>query len=336
MDSVTAPISSITNTTIMHQIDVDIAAYNYDDDQDVCSICLDEFDSNHNPPTVSTCKHEFHLQCILEWSQRSKECPICWQVIVLKDPASQELLSMMEDERRRRSRVPQIYNGPEVYHDVEYDDSDFEEQVIRTFEVRYRRTNRERVSEVGLSPVHPNVPIGQEMYTSLEDFHSSGYVSSHDSLESSSSMATLIDQTSSPAGSSGILTPDNKDCTSKFRDLNSESLNGSPGIQIVADVHAFSESVKSKFSAASARYKESISKGTQGLKEKLLAKKTPVKELGKGVQREMSARIAGVTKIFERLDTTLKRNTDGVNSNLFKGKQHSQDNVGPDVVVMHL
>lgn len=71
---------------------------------------------------------------------------------------------------------------------------------------------------------------------------------------------------------------------------------------------------------------ESISKSTQGLKEKLLAKNSPVKELGRGVQREMSAGIAGVAKIFERLDPTLKRNSDGVSSNFFKGK-HTQDNV---------
>lgn len=118
-------------------------------------------------------------------------------------------------------------------------------------------------------------------------------------------------------------------------------------------MHAFSESVKSKFSAASARYaneiillckfiyfvgvlrsfitsgryKESISKSTQGLKEKLLAKKTPVKELGRGVQREMSAGIAGVARMFERLDPSLKRNS----GETFKGK-HTQDNVA----TMHL
>lgn len=53
------------------------------------------------------------------------------------------------------------------------------------------------------------------------------------------------------------------------------------------------------------RYKESISKGTKGLKEKILARNSSVKELSKGVQREMSAGIAGVARIIERLD--LKR-----------------------------
>ena len=55
------------------------------------------------------------------------------------------------------------------------------------------------------------------------------------------------------------------------------------------------------------RYKESISKGTRGLKEKLLARNNSVKELSKGVQREMSVGIAGVAKMIESLDIAKKR-----------------------------
>lgn len=55
------------------------------------------------------------------------------------------------------------------------------------------------------------------------------------------------------------------------------------------------------------RYKESFSKGTKGIKEKLLARNSSVKELSKGVQREMSAGIAGVVRMIERLDLSSKR-----------------------------
>ncbi|KAL8242779.1 hypothetical protein R6Q59_013081 [Mikania micrantha] len=338
----TPPAPSSPGGPIMHQIG---AAVDHDrtSEEDVCSICLDSFDSQNNPPTVTTCKHEFHLQCILEWSQRSKECPICWQMIVLKDPASQELLSAVEDERRIRSviKVRHVYEDPEVDHvnllylsqDVEYADSEFEEQFIRTFEAASRsmhfgrRRNNRRLLGDGPSQIHPSVPrvdasTGQELYTSLEDFHSLGYASLQDNVASSSSISSSLDQTSSYAGShiSNMTsqTPEN-------RVIDNQSPNRSPGRPIAADMHAFSESVKSKFSAASARYKESISKGTQGLRAKLLAKNSSVKELSKGVQREMSAGIAGVARIFERLDPTLKRNNDGINSHFFKGK-HTQDN----------
>lgn len=57
------------------------------------------------------------------------------------------------------------------------------------------------------------------------------------------------------------------------------------------------------------RYKESISKSARGLKEKLIARNASIKELSKGVQREMNARIAGVARMIERLDRTPKRST---------------------------
>uniref|UniRef100_M1CQI5 RING-type E3 ubiquitin transferase n=1 Tax=Solanum tuberosum TaxID=4113 RepID=M1CQI5_SOLTU len=33
---------------------------------DACSICLEAF-CESDPPSVTSCKHEFHLQCVLEW-----------------------------------------------------------------------------------------------------------------------------------------------------------------------------------------------------------------------------------------------------------------------------
>lgn len=84
------------------------------------------------------------------------------------------------------------------------------------------------------------------------------------------------------------------------------------------------------------RYKESISKGTRGFKEKLLARNNSVKELSKGVQREMNAGIAGVARMIERLDLTSKRTgssipvpnyTEGTSYFSFKGKG-VEENVG--------
>lgn len=55
------------------------------------------------------------------------------------------------------------------------------------------------------------------------------------------------------------------------------------------------------------RYKDSFSKGTRGFKEKLLAHNSSVKELSREVHREMSAGIAGVARMIERLDFASKR-----------------------------
>uniref|UniRef100_A0A453E7T0 RING-type E3 ubiquitin transferase n=1 Tax=Aegilops tauschii subsp. strangulata TaxID=200361 RepID=A0A453E7T0_AEGTS len=50
-----------------------------------CSICLKAF-CDSDSSTVTGCKHDLHLQCILEWCQRSSQCPMCWQAINTKDP----------------------------------------------------------------------------------------------------------------------------------------------------------------------------------------------------------------------------------------------------------
>lgn len=82
------------------------------------------------------------------------------------------------------------------------------------------------------------------------------------------------------------------------------------------------------------RYKDSISKGTQGFREKLLARNSSVKELSKGVQREMTSSIAGVARMIERLDLKSKRNMqsgevchDGETSNFFSKGKGVLDNI---------
>ncbi|KNA09570.1 hypothetical protein SOVF_152360 isoform A, partial [Spinacia oleracea] len=81
-------------------------------------------------------------------------------------------------------------------------------------------------------------------------------------------------------------------------------------------------------------YKDSISKGTQGFREKLLARNSSVKELSKGVQREMTSSIAGVARMIERLDLKSKRNMqsgevchDGETSNFFSKGKGVLDNI---------
>ncbi|GER27170.1 RING finger protein [Striga asiatica] len=106
---------------------------------DACSICLEAF-CDSDPSTVTSCKHEFHLQCILEWCQRSSQCPMCWQSIGLKDPSSQELLDAVEHERNMRMNPPRnttIFHHPtlgdfELQHlPVNATESELEERIIQ-------------------------------------------------------------------------------------------------------------------------------------------------------------------------------------------------------------
>ncbi|VFQ94108.1 unnamed protein product [Cuscuta campestris] len=106
---------------------------------DACSICLETF-SDNNPSSVTVCKHEFHLQCILEWGQRGSQCPMCWQNLSLKDPNSQELFDAVEHERNVRMNPPRnttIFRHPtlgdfELQHlPVSATDSELEERIIQ-------------------------------------------------------------------------------------------------------------------------------------------------------------------------------------------------------------
>ncbi|CAK8531065.1 unnamed protein product [Lathyrus sativus] len=311
----------------------------FDDDssEDSCSICLESF-SVHDPSTVTCCKHEYHLHCILEWSQRSKECPICWQSLSLKDPASQELLVAVEAEKGLRSRndnssshtnFPVAFERFNGDHDASRsDDIDFDEQIMQHL---YAAANRARFvrrqrrqgssgagpSEVsGVQPTRTTSPASNSSLTtglpSTADLHPE--VARNISPETDVSYRPRVLYSPSPP-------PDG-------RKLNT------------SEVFSLPESIKSKLSAASARYKESISKSTRGLKEKLLARNVTVKELSKGVQREMNAGIAGVSRMIERLELASKRSnspivpvrnegTSGFQNETSGGVVHNVSSVAP-------
>ncbi|OIT40179.1 PREDICTED: E3 ubiquitin-protein ligase RHF1A-like isoform X1 [Nicotiana attenuata] len=277
--------------------------------EDACSICLEPFNSD-DPPAVTDCKHEYHLQCILEWSQRSKECPICWRVLALKDPASQELLAAVEIERNMRSRINVRHTNEDVetnhcFQDApQQNDSDFEERIMRHFAAatsRVRLVNRRRrqaSSGIGPTQVVPSVPVGvrsNQTQNSESTVQPRGFGFTGDGSAASA--------TSSSIGPASSSVPPHGNGPFKLSQPPTYGPQGSSSSEFLA----FSESIKSKWSAASARYKESISKGTRGFKEKLLSRNTSVKDFGKEVQREMSAGIAGVTRMIERLDLTSKR-----------------------------
>ncbi|KAK9933409.1 hypothetical protein M0R45_020607 [Rubus argutus] len=290
--------------------------------EDSCSICLEPFCSD-DPATITSCKHDYHLHCILEWSQRSKECPICWQLLVLKDPASQGLLDIVQNEKRSRSRnnssiaPPTFHNSAEDFdfeHDSFSDDSDLDERIMQhlaaaSSRTRYvRRRERQRYSGLGAShgfafALHENVSGLQQAHpTSPEERPSLGYGSPRG--DSPTSPRPPVVQ---PPPSFLCSTAANNDVPFKPRVLYGQSTPNGPQRQNPSEMLNLPESIKSKLSAASARYKESISKSTRGLKEKLVARNNSVKELSKGVQREMSAGIAGVARMFERLDLASRK-----------------------------
>ncbi|KAI3837866.1 hypothetical protein MKW92_000110 [Papaver armeniacum] len=304
-----------------------------EEEKEDCSICFEPFTSD-DPSAVTKCKHEYHLQCILEWSQRSKECPICWQLLVLKDSSSQELLAAVGIERTSRSRrgssntsiVRQnSFENIESDHVGSYaDDSEYGDNIVqhlaasamgRTHHFRRRQNRRSDVDrDIYLGFASPsNGSEFEHAYTnSPVRSQNLGNLVSHEANSSTSVMAFgRSNQPTSTVLLSGLHTAsnisDNRYDPPRPSIFAAETPPSSPQRSRQSDLLSLSESFKSRFSAASSRYKESISKSTRGIKEKLLSRNNSVKELSKEVQREVTAGISGVARLMERLDPTSKR-----------------------------
>ncbi|KAI3469535.1 hypothetical protein Pfo_026198 [Paulownia fortunei] len=269
---------------------------------------------------VTKCKHEYHLHCILEWSQRRIECPVCSQHLVLKDPASQELLAGVESDNnlRLRRKFNPVNQDNEVNNDAPVDETDFEHRIVRQFAAiagrarNISRRRRQMIPAVGPSQILPSVPVTNlsnvtQVNSSSPDHQN--LASCFSNINSAASVrAPTVTQPASSIMFPSFASAPSHTADNMLRPINSsQSQSDNPGRSSSSELVAFSESLKSKISTASIRYKESISKGTRSLKEKLIARNDSVKELSRGVQREMSAGIAGIARMIERLDITPKR-----------------------------
>ncbi|KAK9079240.1 hypothetical protein SSX86_000910 [Deinandra increscens subsp. villosa] len=268
--------------------------------EDSCSICLEDF-SDNDPKTVTSCKHEFHIQCILEWCQRSSNCPMCWQAVSLKDPSSQELLEAVVQERRVRSnptRSSAIFHHPtlgdfEIQNlPVGFNGSELEDRIIqhlaaaaamgRAYHVSRREGSRNRVSmsratmsvSDGLvqEPVDPVAEPAAVGSGSVQHVTTSG----------------MVDGSNSQHGTAVI-------------DRSSRALSSVPDQDRAgpSEVQAASDTWKSRFSAFSTRYKESLSKSTRGWKDKLFNKSPSMLNIGSESRTEADN---GIDSMIERLD----------------------------------
>ncbi|XVF69301.1 hypothetical protein PTKIN_Ptkin11bG0070100 [Pterospermum kingtungense] len=331
---------------------------------DACSICLEAF-CESDPSTVTSCKHEFHLQCILEWCQRSSQCPMCWQPISLKDPTSQELLEAVEHERSFRlnpSRNATIFHHPtlgdfELQHlPVGANDTELEERIIqhlaaaaamgRARHIARREGLRNRSSAQGrpqflVFSTHPNAS-STGLVSSSSPTEREGERVPAIPVETPSSPARTVGEESSASitplpsiqaeqqsalasGSSVLLVNDQGNSLNTRRSPN----RSSPDSQDRAgpsEFQSFSESLKSRFNAVSTRYKESISKSTRGWKERFFSRNTSMADLGSEVKREVNAGIATVSHMMERLETRDNRIGTATESSSLEDRSNLESN----------
>ncbi|ONK81883.1 uncharacterized protein A4U43_C01F33840 [Asparagus officinalis] len=306
---------------------------------DSCSICLEAF-CESDPSTVTSCKHEFHLQCILEWCQRSSQCPMCWQPISLKDPISQELFEGVEHERNIRSnqtRNATIFRHPalgdfELQHlPVGVNDAELEERIIQHLAAAAamgrahhggRREGQRRSTAQGrpqflVFSTHPNAPsVGSVSLSSAprgeeEQSSAAGNSSTIGNTTEGAVSVAQADPVSGMTSGTSAATNTNRPVISNSQISAGQTTPVGQDRAGPSDLQSFSETLKSRLNAVSMRYKDSITKSTRGWKERLFSRNTSVADIGSEVKREVTAGIASVSRMMERLDTRESRRTAG-------------------------
>ncbi|CAN6181316.1 unnamed protein product [Urochloa humidicola] len=287
---------------------------------DACSICLEAF-SDSDPSAVTSCKHEFHLQCILEWCQRSSQCPMCWQAISMKDPMSQELLEAVEEERNvqeNHARTTTIFRHPllgDFEVPVDADDAEIEERIIQHLAAaaairRSHRHARREARRRSAAHGHPQV-----LFFSTAEATSGGSMSLNSRQEGDHEHAPAIiparplstvaftDETAADASVHDTTLANNGPVVSNNRVSWNESSPVSQDEAGPSDILSFSDSLKSRLQSVSTKYKDSITNSTRGWKERWFAQKNTISNLGSEVRREVNAGIAAVSRMMERLET---------------------------------
>ncbi|CAN8244275.1 unnamed protein product [Cochlearia groenlandica] len=281
---------------------------------DSCSICLESF-SDTDPSTLTSCKHEFHLQCILEWCQRSSQCPMCWQSISLKDPTGQELLEGVIQERNFRlnpSRNATIFRHPtlgdfELQHlPFGVDNAEIEERIIQHLAAaaamgRARHgARREGHRSRSSGQSHPQFSLQPNASSPPPPHHPMPSSPSHRDESDTVTNLTLSPHNALGDGSHPRqVSPSTSDSNTRSNQSpQSDQDRAGP-----SELQSFSDSLKSRLNAVSSRYKESISKNTRSWKDRFFSRNTSMADLGSEVKREVSAGIATVSRMMERLET---------------------------------
>ncbi|KAK3126425.1 hypothetical protein QOZ80_7AG0556410 [Eleusine coracana subsp. coracana] len=286
-------------------------------DDDACSICLEAF-SDSDPSAVTNCKHEFHIQCVLEWCQRSSQCPMCWQAISMKDPRSQELIEAIEKERNvqeKQAHTTTVFRHP-LLGDFEIpvgaDDAEVEEHILQHLAAAsairrsHRLLRREGRRSRSVAHGHP-----QTLVLSATDEATSGssvssnYVRQQGDNEHPAAIISGLPIAPMAATEETASNTSVGDATAPDRPVGPNRNQSSPinqGEGGPSDLRSFSKTLKFRLQSVSTRYKDSITNNTRGWKERWFTNNA-VSNLGSEVKREVSAGIAAVSRMIERLET---------------------------------
>ncbi|CAK9868516.1 unnamed protein product [Sphagnum jensenii] len=264
---------------------------------DACSICLESF-CDDDPATVTNCKHEYHLQCILEWSQRSKECPMCWQPLSLKDPDNQDLLAAVANERALRRNKVHMSSVHQRSPVEEYEFHRFasygdEECIMQHLAAAMGRTHHFSRRDPILFQPATQVPGHPQLMFVSSSSGSGGSTPVNSPPVVSSPPSCEAPSPSFSFNTAPVVAAD----TSALSSSPSRSAYEMQHATSSSELRSFSESVKLRLAAASSRYKESLSKSTKSFRERLHMRNGTMADIGARA-REVSA---GMVRVLERM-----------------------------------
>ncbi|KAL6636788.1 hypothetical protein ACP70R_024360 [Stipagrostis hirtigluma subsp. patula] len=294
---------------------------------DACSICLDAF-CDSNPSTMTSCKHEYHLQCILECVP--EKLPVSHVLAAYQhersyEYCSQELLEAVEQEKNmqaNRSRSTSVFRHPALGDfeiPVGADDAELEERIMQHLAVaaamrRSQRHHRRHHSGPGANNRPHILVLSPDEITRDGSMHtSSGQEEDYEQSPAAVSarpLATLVQQERTARGLEGATNSFlhcSADSTGRSNNRSFES-QSTPVDQDSAgpsDLQSFSDTLRSRLQSASMKYKDSITKSTRGWRDKWFSRSNTisVSDIGSEVRREVNAGIAAVSRMMERLET---------------------------------
>ncbi|XP_075512428.1 E3 ubiquitin-protein ligase RHF2A-like isoform X1 [Primulina tabacum] len=227
--------------------------------------------------------------------QRRSECPICLQPISFKDPTSQELLDAVEHERKLRTNRPRntsIFHHPtlgdfELQHlPISGSDSELEERIIQHLATSSATGRARQLARIegrrsrSYAQGHPHFLV---FSTHLNGPSATSVTSSANERDGSSTPSVVR----IAASNSSLLTIGE----------NSTSLTPLPssaqGSIVVAHQHGMS---------STNRYKESLTRSTQGWKEKLFTCSSSTSCHSAEVLREVDDGIVPACRLMDHLE----------------------------------
>jgi hypothetical protein len=173
--------------TTTPDIDVDVErADNASTEEEgpMCSICLGDYEEDDVVFQASTtCSHQFHKECILDWLERREntECPCCRVPMVEEEDVWKTVELLRKQNRRKRRTKKKDKNVVEATGSTESDETpvnDNESQVEAAAmdddddddeESQAEKTEDEEAVTVNLPSIHTGAPSSNELNEDTEE-----------------------------------------------------------------------------------------------------------------------------------------------------------------------